>query len=59
MEGSYGSFAIGLSALTLPVLAGVNRPGVAQWSVQVNQVEAGGLRCRARIQGRDLREALA
>jgi hypothetical protein len=37
------AIAIGLSALTLPVRAGVNRPGGAQWSVVVNQVEAGGL----------------
>jgi len=37
------AIAIGLSALTLPVLAGGNRPGVAQWSVVVNQVDGGGL----------------
>ena len=37
------AIAIGLSALTVPVLAGVNRTGVAQWSVVVNQVDSGGL----------------
>ena len=37
------AIAIGLSALTVPVLAGVNRTGVAQWSVVVNQVDPGGL----------------
>jgi len=37
------ALTIGLSALTLPVRAGVNRPGVAHWSVVVNQVDAGGL----------------
>ena len=37
------AIAIGLSALTVPVFAGGNRPGVAQWSVVVNQVDAGGL----------------
>ena len=37
------AIAIGLSALTVPVLAGVNRPRVAQWSVVVNQVDPGGL----------------
>ena len=52
------AIAIGLSALTVPVLAGVNRPGVAQWSVVVNQVDAGWLGYRARIRGRDLRESL-
>jgi hypothetical protein len=35
------AIAIGLSALTLPALAGVN--GAAQWSVVVNQVDAGGV----------------
>jgi len=38
------AIAIGLSALTVPVFAGGNRPGVAQWSVVVNQVDAGGLK---------------
>ena len=37
------AIAIGLSALTVPVLAGVKRTGVAQWSVEVNQVDPGGL----------------
>ena len=37
------AIAIGLSALTVPVFAGGNRPGVAQWSVVVNQVDVGGL----------------
>ena len=36
------AIAIGLSALTVPVLAGVNRTGIAQWSVVVNQVDPGG-----------------
>jgi len=34
---------MGLSALTVPALAGVNRTGVAQWKVVVDQVDAGGL----------------
>jgi len=37
------AIAIGFSALTVPVLAGGSRPGVNQWSVEVNQVDAGGL----------------
>lgn len=37
------AIAIGLSAFTVPVLAGGNHPGVAQWSVVVNQVDTGGL----------------
>jgi len=37
------AIAIGLSALTVPVFAGGNRLGVAQWSVVVNQVDAGSL----------------
>ena len=36
------AIAIGLPALTVPVLAGVNRTGTTQWSVVVNRVEAGG-----------------
>jgi len=36
------AIVIGLSALTVPVLAGANRTGVAQWSVVVNQVDPGG-----------------
>ena len=35
--------AIGLSAFTVPAFAGGNRPGVAQWSVEVDRVDAGGL----------------
>ena len=38
------ALAICLSALTVPLLAGVNRTGVAQWSVVVNQVDPGGSR---------------
>ena len=37
------AIAIGLSALTVPVFASGNRLGVAQWSVVVNQVDAGSL----------------
>ena len=37
------SIAIGVCGLTVPVLDGGNRPGPAQWSVVVNQVDAGGL----------------
>ncbi len=37
------AIAIIPSALTLPVLAGVNHSAVAQWSVEVNQVDAGDL----------------
>ncbi len=36
------AIAIGLSASTVPVFAGGNRPGAARWSVVVNQVDAGG-----------------
>ena len=43
LQAVTAAIAIGLSALTVPVLAGVNRTGVAQWSVAVNQVDPGGL----------------
>ena len=37
------AIAIGLSALTAPLLAGGARSATAQWSVEVNQVDAGDL----------------
>jgi hypothetical protein len=43
LQAVTAAIAIGLSALTVPVLAGVNRTGVVQWSVVVNQVDPGSL----------------
>src|SRR5271166_2575271 len=43
LQAVTAAIAIGLSALTVPGLAGVNRTGAAQWSVVVNQVDPGAL----------------
>jgi len=43
LQAVTAAIAIGLSAFTMPVFAGTNRAPAAQWSVEVNRVDASGL----------------